>query len=498
MNKFLSKVVAASLFSAVTITVASAYNDTLTPNAPVWTGGSDANVSIPATGGELLGADINLTVKLNANAGSDTHFTLNFINGSIANNGSYLLCNGTSQAGTYIAQEAASGDRMTAVVMEFKPKDGNASLIAEGETLNFVSGNDCTKSTVRIIPDSGKCVTVKSNHGENTSGTVFIPDINSKESKKVLEYKAELKISCKVPVCGVSDDSLFFIPKGAIASVNKREASFQSFDRNTSLEYDCFTDGCGETDNSSKCETLITITNSTDLNISKFSLTPTFDGTFPTGMTFTYENNSTSELAMSSGTKLDIDSAIAPDENKTIKLTFATDGKAIIPTGLLTAVVTDFENNATDATTKANFKKAVLSPKEGLAQFAKALGSKFTVTYMNPNYKSFAMISATAADTTLKATVTDTKGVTANIEFATIKKGETVFVFADNKSSHGEYDLVQKVKDSGVTLNNGWRVDFEVTSAVDVAAYMEQNGGQRTLTVLYPEYTTDLNNNTPQ
>lgn len=495
MNKFLSNIVATALLSTVTITTINAYDDNLTPNAPDWIGVDDLNNTIPATGGELLGADVNLTVQLHANAGSDTHFTLNFVNGRIANNGAYLLCNNGVQAGTYIAQETASGDWMTAVVMEFKPKDDNASLISEGSILNFVSGNDCSKNTVKIIPDAGKCVTVYSNHGENTSGTVFIPDINSEVSKTVLKYESELSISCTVPVCGVSDDALTFLEQGSIASINKRVASAQSFDRNTSLEYGCYTSGCEEVDDSSKCETLITITNNTDLNISKFSLTPTFDGTFPEGMIFTYENNTSDDgqIAMSSGTKLEIDSPIAPDENKTIKLTFSTDGKAIIPTGLLSGVFTDFENNASDDTENGNFKEATAVPAEGLAKFVKGLGSKFTVSYMNPNYKSFAMISAISADTILKATVTDTKGVVANVEFAPIKKGETVFVFADNKASHGEYDLVQKVKDSGVTLNNGWRVDFEVSSAVDVAAYMEQNGGQRTLTVLYPEYAYDLN-----
>ena len=384
--------------------------------------------------------------------------------------------------------------------MEFKPKDGNASLIAEGEDLNFVSGNDCTKSTVRILPDAGKCVTVFSNHGENTSGTVFIGDINSKPSKTVLKYNAEIKISCHVPVCGVSVDSKSFIPKGAIASVNKREAFAQPFDRNTSLMYDCYTSGCEQAAASPDCETLITITNNTDLNISKFSLTPTFDGTFPTGLTFTYDSNGTEEghLAMSSGTKLDIDSPIAPDENKTLTLRFSTDGKAIIPTGLLTAVVTDFENNSTDATEKANFKKATVSPKDGLAKFAQGTGSKFTVTYMNPDFKSFAMITANA-DTSLKAKVTDSTGKFVMVDLLDIKAGETTYVFADKKSNHNKpakhlQDLDALVTAAGGLDNTSWRVDFEVTGPVDVAAYMDVKGGQRTLTVLYPEYAHDLTN----
>jgi len=257
MNGILKKILATSLLSAVAITAVSAFDDNITPNAPDWTGGSEANASIPAEGGELLGADVNLTVKLKANAGSDTHFTLNFVNGGIANDGEYMLCNNGVQAGTYIAQETVNAKGlMTSVVMEFKPKDDNASLIAEGEVLNFVSGNDCSKGTVRILPDAGKCVTVYSNHGENTSGTVNIPDINSKVSKVVLAYTPEIKISCSVPVCGVSFDSLLFIPQGTIASVNRRIASAQSFDRNTSLEYGCFEGGCGESDNSSNCTTL--------------------------------------------------------------------------------------------------------------------------------------------------------------------------------------------------------------------------------------------------
>ena len=273
-----------------------------------------------------------------------------------------------------------------------------------------------------------------------------------------------------------------------------RQASAQTFDRNTSLDYDCFISGCGETDNSSKCETFITIQNATEYNITKFALTPTFDGTFPTGMTVVYDSNGTTdgEIAIKSGTKINIDSAIEPDQNKTIKLVFSTDGKAEIPTGLLSGVFSDFDNNATDSNVKNNLKNTTISPKDGLAKLAKGIGSTFTVTYMNPNYKSFAMISATQAETTLKARVTDTKGRVAEVEFEPIKKGETVFVFADNKGSHGEYDLVQKVKESGVKLNNAWRVDFEVTAPVDVAAYMEQNGGQRTLTVLYPKYAHQL------
>ena len=491
MNKFLSKVVATSLLSTITIVSlhAKTFDDRITPNKPVW------GTSTVQTGGELLGANVDLNVTLGANSASDTHFTLNFVNGSIADTGAYSLCNGTTQAGTYLAPETLNAaGRITAVVMEFKPKDGNTSLIQAGSVLKFVSGSDCSSATTAtIIPDAGKCVSVFSNHGENTSGTVNIPDINSEPSKDIITYKTEIKISCKTPVCGIKSDSLAFIDQGVVASVNKREASAQTFDRNTTDEFGCYTDGCNNA-TSTTCTTYIAIQNNTEYNLTKLSLTPTFDGTFPTGMTAVVDANGT-ETKLVSGSAIVVDLAgaknIAPDTNHTIKMVFSTDGKSIIPEGLVSGVVSNIETNGSTAVNDA-LKSATLTAKEGIAKFAKGTPSTFTVTYMNPNYKSFAMITATSADTILKATVTDTKGVVAKVEFADIKKGETAFVFADNKSSHGEYDLVQKVKDSGVTLNNGWRVDFEVTSAVDVAAYMEQNGGQRTLTVLYPEYTHGL------
>jgi len=94
MNKFLSKVVAASLFSTIAITSVNAFDDRITPNKPVW------GTSAPQEGGELLGANVDLNVTLNANSASDTHFTLNFVNGSIADTGAYALCNGDIQAGT--------------------------------------------------------------------------------------------------------------------------------------------------------------------------------------------------------------------------------------------------------------------------------------------------------------------------------------------------------------------------------------------------------------
>jgi len=484
MNKFLSTVVAATLLSTVAIVADGAYNDTITSNGPVWQGVSEDNNTIPAEGGSLLGADVNLTVTLNADAASDTHFTLNFVNGAIPDTASYTLCNNGLQAGTYLSYESKNDDgRVNAVILEFKPDDGNESLIAAGQVLNLVDGGDCSaKDTVTVYPDKGKCVTVFSNHGQNTSGTVAIPELNSVPSNVIVKYKEELQVSCSTPQCTINSGSVDFTTEALSSGINKRLDNSDIAPRITAGDYKCYTSGCEEA-TYGPCTTVISIKNNTDHNITAFNFTPSFDGVAPEGMTYLYDINE-SNVSGTFGTPIVVTGLDLNDSMETnITVTFIPDGTHTINPGTVSAVI----NGIKDEDSKLG--DATLSTE--VAKFVDSVPSDFTVTYMNPTFKTFAMITA-KADTKLSATITDTTGKTAEADLGTLEAGKTTFVWADN-SDHPDAPLTEAAKAKG--LNNGWSVTFHVTAAVDVAAYMEANGGQRTLTILYPQYTNVVDDN---
>jgi len=474
MNKFLSKFVATAVLSAVTITAANAANEA------VWSGTTNGAT---AQGGELVGADVNVTVELHADMNPGTTFDFHVVDGSIENSGSYLLCNGAEKVGKYVnlvAQNAAG--RATTIGLEFST-DVNTSLTQAGAVLNLIDSTDANCSAagnnLNILPDANKCVSVFSDNGLNNNGSRVVSEINSAKAH-VLDYRADVEVACSTPTCMISNSGLDFTTTSVAVGVNKRVVSTVSLDRNAS-SFGCYTVGCATVAATySPCTTVVSIRNRTDSNISGVELSLT--GAIPAGMIATFndfDGNTTDQNVTLNGAAIALPGlSILKNQEANLTITFTPDGASQIVETSVGASIKLTDVNVT------NMVNAVL-PTNGVANFAKGVTTDFTVTYMNPSFKSFAMITS-AAGSTLSATITDTTGATAEATFADIDAGKTVFVWAD-KAGHATSPL--QVAADAAGLNNAWTVEFHVNSAVDVAAYMEANGGQRTLTVLYPDYT---------
>jgi hypothetical protein len=476
MNKFLSKFVAIALLSGVTVTAVNAANEA------VWSGTTNGTT---LTGGEVAGADVNVTVTLHADMNPGTTFDFHVVDGSIANSGSYLLCNGSTAVGKYVNLVTANAaGRATVIGLEFST-DANTTLTKSGEVLNLIDSSDSATATcvansnkLNIVPDIGKCVSVFSDNGLNNNGSRKVTEINSAEAH-ILDYQADIEVACDTPICLIANSKTAFTSTATAMGVNKRIVSTVVADTNAT-DLSCYTVGCTSTIDQASCTTYVTIKNNTDTNITAVDLALT--GTIPAGMIATFkslENNSTDQNVTLNGSAIHItDLMIAEDENASIEVTF-------VPNGTDTILETTVGGSIKIvADTNSSLTNAVYNTK-GIAEFSEGATTDFTVTYMNPSFKTFAMITA-KSDSKLSATITDSTGKTAEATFPTLKAGETTFVWAD-KAGHATSPLQVAADAEG--LNNAWTVTFHVTAAVDVAAYMEANGGQRTLTVLYPEYT---------
>jgi hypothetical protein len=329
---------------------------------------------------------------------------------------------------------------------------------------------------------------VYSDNGENTSGTVKVPEIDSAQPGPVIvQYRPDIEISCTAPVCIVNDAEVAFVDDSVAQGVNLRKPNTISSDRNVSGDWDCNEPGGCSTAGPGECEVIIAIKNNTDYNITGFTMATTFnpqDGTSKLedmNYTFVDENTSNEDPVAAVGSDLVIeDLNITNDGNKTeLTFIFTPSGTTTIPRGIVEAEIKDIVSSP-------ELGDDVKLPTQGLANFGGGAETDFTVTYMNKNYKSFVMVRA-LDETTITATITDDKGKTAEADCGIISKNNTAFIFSDVKE-HSDSCLVTAADANGLTA--AWTVTFHVRAAVDVAAYMETPTGQRTLTVLYPEYTT--------
>jgi hypothetical protein len=468
MNRILSKVVAIALFSTAVI-----YAGT----GPDWRGTVPGDVDRTPSGGEVVGADVNLTMTLNADMQTSAHFDLVFYGGYVEDTAKYTLCNGDIQAGSYVtARDKDANGKVTAITFEF---DDNETAIESGQVLNVVSGSDCSVDrNITIFPYVGKCVTVKSENGQDQSGNVDISEINSVMSGKVVEYKPDLKISCTVPTCIIDVNGVQFNTGDISVGINKRDpiSSPLTNAASDSERYDCYSDGC-DGGGVGPCTTVISIYNNTEHNITSFDFTPYFDGTAPTGMVYSYEINGTAFTSdfntATTISGLDLNESM----EKNITVTFTPNGTDTITSGTLKAKLDNFQDSG--------HKFEDFSKKLDLAKLSEAPETDFTVTYMNRKQKSFVMITA-YADTPITATITDMNGKVAEATTCpSAKKNETKFIFSDERE-HAGTCLVDAANAAG--LADAWSVTFHVKAAVDVAAYTDLgSSGQRTLTILYPK-----------
>lgn len=445
-----------------------------------------------AKGGTHYGAQSQVELNLGGDWTQDSRFTFNIHGGSLPDGGTILVCNGAVEVARLINDEDLSS-------LIFQMNDDVQNEIREDENLTFVDGKEysalgagvvagdlnCSTSTfLTIIPTArtinddsslaSNCVTVSTTNGADQSGTTNIPQMNTLASGIVAEYQEEIMISCTPPVCTLNNARTDFVDTATASGVNLRlavnEIDFIADRNETSFDGSCYWTGCGITaataGSETNCTTVISVRNNlVDHNVSGFTLATALNGIADAVATST----DAASLSIPAGT----------DANLSVTFTIPAGSTASI--GDVTGTLSTFTGLNADLTTPATV----------VSRLANVATTEFTVTYMNPNSKAFAKITA-KNDTTLYAKVTDQKGNSVNVEFTQgIKAGQTAFVFVDAAGSHG-YDLDALVTAAGGLPGNGWTVDFSTNTAVDVAAYMQTANGERTLTVLYPEYTAEL------
>ena len=478
MKKLTSAIASIALLGAITVSTVSAKDNE-------WVGiyKNDQTAPNGNRGGKIYGADANVTLTLGNDWTQDAHFTFDVTNGQIPDGGTVLVCNGDVE----VARLINDNDPRHLV---FQTNDNVQDELREDENLTFVDGKkfinasggivagdlNCTDShTLTIIPDKDKCVTVATSNGKDQSGTTDIPQMTTAASKTVASYREEIMISCTVPACVVDQARTSFVQSAKVSGVNFRYNDVNVIDltvEQNSTEigdnFNCYFGGCSDDADvdETTCSTIITVQNNiTDHDITDYTLNTTVAGL--------------DNVLVTSVKGLNINKS--SENNITVTFTIPKNSDPIklgTVTGQLTDVKVDTGSSVVDG---------LESTTNPIATIKDMGATEFTVTYMNPNSKCFAKITA-AADTSLQAKVTDEHGNSVVVRFPDdIKAGETAFVFADAGGSH-QYDLDALVDAAGGLPGNGWTVDFLVNAAVDVAAYMQTANGERTLTVLYPEY----------
>jgi hypothetical protein len=439
-----------------------------------------------AEGGKIFGAKTSAVLTTASIWAKDSRFDLNVKQGLFPSGGTYLMCVDGVQVGSYLTVSTApNSDDVTTITFQVNTEiaeDSNITFM-DGKVYNpsqgvtWGSDRDCNDTAtganggitpLTIIPEQDKCSIVWTDNG-NIQGTDHpIPEMTSLDSHLIAQYQEEIMISCKPPVCTLNDARTGFVDSARASGVNYRaHVGLIDYvaDRNETVHNDsCYFGGCLTADttdaNATTCRTYISVRNNTEHNISSFDLD--------------LPNSNVIAGATAAGGHYELNITAGSDANMSVDFT--------IPAGQI-ATIGDLDGLINNV----DIHPDLTSTQEVVARLDNIKATKFTVTYMNPNYKAFAKITA-KADTKLYAHVTDENGNSVDVEFTQgIEAGKTAFVFADAAASHG-YDLDALVTAAGGLPGNGWTVEFATNAGVDVAAYMDVDGGQRTLTVIYPEY----------
>lgn len=499
MNK-ISKFASIALIGALATTTISAYDE------PTWVGVPDANTY---KGGKIFGSDANLTLTLATDWARGATFDLNIMNGTLPTGGTYLVCNGNTQVGEYLTVDTPANEGEVATITFQLINDNSTSeagLLREDQNLTFVDGKSynpasggawgadltCeTSKTMTIIPAFEKCATVNVNNGKSRSNGIAIPEMTSLTSGKVAEYREEVMISCTAPICKINTKRTHFIPGYMEEGVNLRGTTVEeNATAYVGMNDDCYFQGCNPQEDilhagASECNSTIVIKNNIrDINLTSANFAFTYTGS-ATGMGIDV-NGTTATIGGTANVDISTILAGGGEGNVTVSLT-GSDTGLILP-GSLNASLTDI-NNLGLTLPEIYSHLPLIAPEQKLVSIEDTTPTHFTVQYMNPMFKSFVMVTAKGQDVRLNAVVTDTKGKTATAELGLIPAGQTKYFWADS-AGHASSPLFVAANANG--LDNGWHVDFKASASVDVAAYMDVNGGQRTLTVLYPEFTNGI------
>jgi hypothetical protein len=480
MNNIISKVAASVLLAGVVISGLNAKSVlTIDGNASITSTDVRVNQAFPI---DILGAgeEANLTFIPNINAAPGSGFTLKFENGGYAETSSIFLCtyadanesntaqsNLTAIVGNMFSKGVVTNGVMTEPKFQFK-NDANETQIEDGSHIFFRTDSEC-KQAPAIVGVGASCLTVSAQivDGITTQSTPF-PDYDT-DTRTLGETKRMIRIACKTPVCQIDaskdkkDFTLAPPPTGINTLTGIVPTSFaQLID-------------CPECDQSQACTTWIEIENNSAkyaLDTMKFQLNFLDDKGVKNNTLINLKeveihlDNNETQSAKIDGSTISLTGLNMGQSTSWIRLKYTPTTTDIISSGKVSGRIFGLDTNKTGA------DDVIYDNTNDMAQFIVAGLTKFTVPYMNTNYKTFVKIttkSETPAE--LSAIITDQDGKTTEVTLDSIPAKGTVYLF----STQGP--LFDAAKAAG--LGNAWTVDFTTTAAAVVDSYMTTANGER-------------------
>jgi len=504
MNKIFSKVAVATLMSAVVSSalyagtpsklyvnsVAANYNDANTSgaNASSIMGGhnEDGNASLPISI-DILGQGTvsQLVFSPYVNLTSGSKFTLEATGAEFVLSREASLCNGRTVIGKLVSVgPSTSTPTQTMNNMSFRIIDSADDVFKKNNfskdgNYTFAAGNVCSTGGVATAP-----LSLTSNGDACQAVSVRIPTSIDDSSQAFEDYttpavvvgttKRYVTISCTVPVCSIdiNTNQKTFTTTSTPAGINqsKNNVTTNLAAATISRDYSCA--NCGKT--TSKCVTTIFVKNAagSDFNVTKLSVTPTFDAGLNAGMTFVADGNRTgAKISGTFGTAVEFtDFNVSANSERNITLTYTPATDAVISEGTVAGKIVL-------GATKGSALNLSLTAKpkaEELATFKIAGSTVFTVPYMNSNNHGFVKITTDSANgAKLSATITDQNGKQTSKDLADLIANGTVYLFSDSGP------LKEMADAAG--LANAWTVDFTTTAAATVVSYMPTKDGERTV-----------------
>jgi len=427
----------------------------------------------------------NLTFVPVINATKGSGFTLEFQNGGFKSVNSLFLCataDGNesnistldlTKVGNMFSRGTVVDGAMTAPQFQFSP-DANLSLIDAGSHIYFMTKETCKEEVPAILGIGNNCqaLTARVTNGKTTQGTSFNDyDTATHELGKTARL---IKISCKVPTCQIdyNQEMKQFTTTPVASGINAGMSVGAAPFLTATLEM------CPECDDTQVCATVIEVNASNTQNI--FLEKMKFDLNFVNkkgvvanselklkDVTVMLDNNKSVDYKLD-GTTLTLSGLKINGENDHIRITYTPNGTDVIPEGTISGKIYDLDTNLTDSTAS----DITFSRTENVATFIVSGLTKFTVPYMNTNYKTFVKITTKSdKSASLSAMITDQNGKTADVTLADIGAKGTVYLFS-NKGP-----LFDAAKAAG--LANAWTVDFTTTGAAIVDSYMTTATGER-------------------
>jgi len=441
----------------------------------------DENVTIDLKNSGVT--DLNLTLIPAANY-KGASFKLEFTNGGIPKDDEVLLCVGETKVGSLQEPGAIVDGLLVKPTFSFIDNDAVAALINKDANITFETTSDCatdgnTSEYLNVVGLADKaCQTISAKTVEpfSTQGQ-DIPSLKTNVSE-LGTTKTFISIACTAPQCFVTGDKLKFTNNAKAAGVNVALTDSTNGAAPTAYTTGgC--DSCGDTPTVVTCVTDIHIQNENeDFNITSLDLVANFsNGDIKLKqIDISVDGNETEKYTLGnkfSPTGLNI----GKDGNATIHMEFTPTTTDLIALGDITANITGMDSNLSNP----NDVVPTFTDKK-IAIIQMGAETKFTVPYMNGAVSSMAKITTRAdGETSLVATITDSKGKTCTTTLDPIPAGSSTMVFANTKAGRSApYQNLVDAGDCPDLETQEYSVVFTTNAAVDVVSYMTMsNGSQR-------------------